>query len=451
MIQLGVVIEKGPQNWQVLQQREGSASFLMTGSYFGNGNDDPGSVCLRICSERTGRAVTDWAVARTQHNGKWEAELKMETGGPYRIETCLKKNGSDSVCDALRGDLRHHVFSGDLFVIGGQSNAAGYAGDSVEDPAMTGVSVYRNNNIWDLATHPLNDSTGCQRVNLDWPCPAHSPFLAFAKRIYTNTGIPVGLIPAALGGSPIASWNPDCGELYRNMRELILSQPGGVRGVLWYQGCTDAIELKSEQYEESFLYMVKKLREETRIPDLPFFTCQLNRLTDPSDNPKDLSWSRVREVQRKAAVLGNNIFVTPTMDLPLFDCIHNNAESNILLGKRLADKALAVLYNGSGSGDAPDIRKIEKQNGKILLTFHPAESVLRCDGNDPADAFRAFRQGQRLTVTEVVLTGGNQIFLNGENLDSADCLALYYGQNPDGPTIRDDSTGLPVLAFLKNI
>jgi len=56
---------------------------------------------------------------------------------------------------STRGDMIHNIGVGDVFVVAGQSNAAGRAKNPVEDAPELGVHLLRDSGVWDLATHPL--------------------------------------------------------------------------------------------------------------------------------------------------------------------------------------------------------------------------------------------------------------------------------------------------------
>ena len=101
------------------------------------------------------------------------------------------------------------------------------------------MHLYGNNGCWSVAAHPLNDS-----VDTIYPENAEhasntSPALSFARMLRRRLGVPVGLVQASLGGSPLSRWHPEeTGDLYRAMLRR-LDAVGQVGGVLWYQGCTD--------------------------------------------------------------------------------------------------------------------------------------------------------------------------------------------------------------------
>ena len=73
-------------------------------------------------------------------------------------------SGGHGIEWAQRGDTRQHWGVGDVWLIAGQSNCAGYGKDPVEDPSELGVHLLGNDLHWDLATHPLNDSTNSLRT-----------------------------------------------------------------------------------------------------------------------------------------------------------------------------------------------------------------------------------------------------------------------------------------------
>ena len=62
------------------------------------------------------------------------------------------------------------------------------------------------------------------------------------------------MIQTALGASPVSRWNPeDNGDLYQNMKEMLKkASDGRIAGMLWYQGCAEAVALETEHYGKRF-------------------------------------------------------------------------------------------------------------------------------------------------------------------------------------------------------
>ena len=70
--------------------------------------------------------------------------------------------------------------------------------------------------------------------------------LPFAVALVESTGVPVGLVACAHGGTSMEQWNPAKKEqggksLYGSMLRQVKLAGGKVKGVLWYQGESDAI------------------------------------------------------------------------------------------------------------------------------------------------------------------------------------------------------------------
>ena len=149
-----------------------------------------GLVQVRLVREDDGVAVLDWENAQEQEDRTWSHSIeRVPTGGLYRIESRLVLDEAPAEWGA-HGDVIHHIGVGDLWIIAGQSNAAGYGRGPVDDPSRLGVHILKNNERWDIAAHPLNDPTGSTHANTEIANPGHSPYLAFAKHLQRESGLP---------------------------------------------------------------------------------------------------------------------------------------------------------------------------------------------------------------------------------------------------------------------
>lgn len=457
-MQTGAIITKGIQDWQIIRQKNGSGAISMEGIYVpdtqGQQDTEKCQVYARIVEEDTADVVIPWK--RTEHFGEkqWRCTWKsIPAGGLYRIETCLRQQEDTPLEWAIRGDVVNHIGIGDIFVIAGQSNAAGYGKDTVYDPPELGVHIYKNSDQWDLAVHPLNDSTGSVRdVNREPSNTGHSPYLAFAKYVKRKTGYPVGLIPCALGGSAMERWNPDeIGDLYRNMMERILEQGNSVTGILWYQGCTDAMLEQYEDYQERFFNMVSRMRNALEDPELPVFTCQLGRYTEAGGHEPDEGWSVIREAQRQAA-RQKNIYVIPTLDGTLSDCIHNSAPFNIVLGERMAKQVMNVLYQRTYPAYAPDISEIVRTGEKtIRMEFFNVQDHFETFGVAAEDLPFVAEDALGInSVSKYRVVNNRCIELELERpVRHESVVSCSPGRNPKGRIPADYANHYPILAFYR--
>jgi sialate O-acetylesterase len=452
--QTGALIEVGPSDWQIIQQdADGFASIELSGRWAG---DVPGKVEVRLVAEDTAvaaNAALDWQPAETRPDHTWAATLRrVPAGGLYRLETRFNPPGNLAGEWSTRGDMRHFLGVGDLWVIAGQSNSAGYGRGPVYDPPELGVHLFRNSEQWALATHPLNESTDTRHsVNREGANSAHSPYLHFGRLLKQELGHPIGLVQAALGGSALAPWNPSEGTpavLFDNMVHCVEQAGGRVRGVLWYQGETDANEKDASTYAGRFANAVREWRQALGRPDLAVVTVQLNRVYQAPSPASDRGWSLLREAQRQGPRQSAGVVVVPTFDLPLSDGIHISPAGNMLLGERMARAALGAFYGRPVDWQAPEIQSARRLDDGCMveLTFAPVRS--RIDTIDPTTHGFRVEDGAGDVAVEKVVYPGNataQLVLN-RALQGPARVHGGYGANPTTVPM-DMERFIPMLGF----
>lgn len=453
-MQIGVQIKAGVQDWQIIQQKNGVGAVTLEGSYNRDNLTGPVHVYVRVVFEDSGEIVKPWKEADLLGENEWKITITdIPAGGLYRIESMLRDVTCIDFNWAMRGDMIFHVGVGDVFVIAGQSNSAGYGKDHVCDGPELGVHILKNSDRWDLAVHPLNDSTNTKHeVNREGANSGASPYLSFAKYLKKRLGYPIGLIQTSLGGSPMAAWNPaESGELYRNMVGQIKSQGTSAAGVLWYQGCSDTVDGLSYGYEEKFVNMVETLREELKDPELPFFTVQLNRCTaKPDEHNTDEEWSVIREIQRTVVKKMKNLYVIPSIDGALCDEIHNTSYFNIVLGERLAKMALAKLYGKDSVCEAPNLVSAEKTDEHhVELTFEFVYGAILVPNTDVAEIpFVVQDEDGRKKINGCEMHERSKVILSfAEALGNHLHISYCYGRNPKGACLVDSETHYPVIPF----
>lgn len=372
----GVTITGGATPWQIFQQSsDGTASITLTGEYrlvrlsqelplqFTEVAPAKATVKARIALESTGENIIPWTEANILDEFHWEITFPhVPAGGLYRIETYMDYEGWDGL-SCTRGDMIHNIGVGDIFVIAGQSNAAGRAKNPVADDPELGVHVLRSSARWELATHPLGETTHAVHIgHYENHNPGHSPWLHFAKRLKKELGYPIGLVPAAYGGAPLRWWNPEeNGSLFINMMEMLSDYRIHPKAVLWYQGEAEGYEDSADTYLERFTDFVNHTRQVLRQPDLPFITVQLNRCVNDSTEYLDRQWAIVREAQRQAMHRLHKVALVPANDLALYDFIHNSSQGNLVVGERCALAAMDLCYNRPTDWMAP-----EPESAKLL-------------------------------------------------------------------------------------
>ncbi len=315
----------------------------------------------RILRTNPVREERGWASIGTVSGGRWQGAVTgVPVGGPYSLE--LRVQGTDQVARAVG------LLVGDLWVLAGQSNMEG-VGDLVDVvPPHTLVHSFDMTDTWLVAQEPLHflayaldrvhwargrNQTQPQRLpadRLDDAIRARKKGaglgLPFAVEMVRLTGVPVGLIPVAHGGTSMDQWDPakrDLGgdSLYGSMIRRVKAAGGNVKGVLWYQGESDATEEDAPLYYEKFKNFIAAVRRDFNAPNLPFYYAQIG-LHINSTTPD--SWDAVQEAERKLELELAHSGMVPTVDAELDDGIHVGTQSLKVTGKRFAKLACHDLF-----------------------------------------------------------------------------------------------------------
>lgn len=458
--QIGVLIESGPSDWQIIQQdKHGYGRITLSGRWLPDASGADGVVEARIVDQNTGLAVsteTDWQAGDTRPDGTWQLILdRVPAGGLYRIETHLKitHEGEWSV----RGDMRHCIGVGDVWIIAGQSNSAGYGRGPYNDPPELGVHLFKNNGQWSLATHPMNDSTSTlHSVNRENANSSHSPYLHFGRVMKQSLGYPIGLVQTALGGSPLSRWNPrqhdDAAQadLFTNMVACVQAAGGAAKGVLWYQGESDANDNEAGSYQQRFVDAVQAWRAALNNPQLAVITVQLNRVLPrmADEERSHRAWSVVREAQRQAPKVLAGVAVVPALDLPLSDLIHTSAGGNLVLADRMARAALGTVHGRAVSHLAPDVQSATKAGDARSVTLTFSNVTSRIDSIEQrANPFKVEDAEGDVAITSIAYPGDSSAVLHLARPLAGDAVVHgAWGYQPATVPMDMDRV-LPMLGF----
>ena len=391
----------------------------------------------------------DFQVLQRDADGKARVSLgsgetvELPTGGPY--EAGGAKN----------------ILVGDLWALAGQSNMEGSA-DLVDlEAPHPRVHSFQSREEWAAAEEPLhwlNESPRPVHHALsgmempDSPAPRDSARakgaglgLTFAKAMVEATGVPIGLIPSAHGGTSMQQWEPSRknlggGSLYGATLARVQAVGGKVAGILWYQGESDSNPTDAAVYERRMADLVQSFRSDLGQPDLPFLFVQLGGfVTDPA---VDLvrGWNSIRESQRTLAQTIPHSAVVSAIDLGLDDGIHIDTAGLKTLGCRLAAAALGrpapSLKSAIYDPAARQIRvAFDGVQGKLIVLGRPAGFSLRdADG----------RETPLIYKTEL---SGNDAILRLNDDPSPAVLNLWYGYGLYPYCNITDADGAAIPAF----
>lgn len=229
-----------------------------------------------------------------------------------------------------------------LFLLVGQSNMAGRgvveAQDKVADPRVLMLS---KEGKWVPAMDPLHFDKPAAGVGLG---------KTFGKLIAdANPGVTIGLIPCAVGGSPIDSWQP--GVFYPPTkshpwddtvkRVEIAMKAGTIQGILWHQGESDSKPELAEAYAAKLHDLVKRLRELVKAPDVPFIAGQMGKFAEAPWSSEKVIVDKAH--QNVATKVPHAAFVSAEGLNHKGDKVHFDSAAYRELGKRYAEAYLKMV------------------------------------------------------------------------------------------------------------
>lgn len=222
-----------------------------------------------------------------------------------------------------------------LFLLVGQSNMAGRGVVEEQDKVVNPrVLMLSKEGTWVPAADPMHFDKPTAGVGLG---------KTFGEIIAKATpDVTIGLIPCAVGGSPIDTWKP--GVFYPAtkshpwddmVKRVELALPAGtIKGILWHQGESDAQAGLAETYAAKLQDLVKRLRELVKSPDMPFIAGQMGMFDGVPWSPEKVVVDQAhRDLPKQVP---HTAFVTAEGLQHKGDKVHFDSKSFRELGKRYA-------------------------------------------------------------------------------------------------------------------
>ena len=342
----------------------------------------------KLSATLTQGKMTASATAKIAKNGSFTCTLNTQKASlkPYSLQV---RYDSKIVTELAK------VYVGDVFVAAGQSNmelnyAQYYEGNNnaynfgkglVKKTDLPKPLVDKNvkfviadhdakNTDFPLANVNLNAGAW---LNADSTNSLHLSYLTqqFALQLRAkHPNVPVGIIQTAWGGTPIRR-HIRGGDIYAN--HIAPLKDFHVAGVLWYQGCDDAMNFSTAtEYESQMTALINQYRSVFERKDLPFLYVQLARW------PNYQYTQNVREAQRTTLDNANlqdrsNVAMTVSLDTDKGTSALIHPLGKDILGARMAAQYLAMENGTKNAVSVPNGPLIERArhtvDGKIALSF----------------------------------------------------------------------------------
>jgi sialate O-acetylesterase len=320
----------------------------------------------------------------------------------------------------------------------------------------------------------------------------------FGHELQPELHVPVGIIHLAVGGSPTEAWirraalagEPELGVMTRgnwltnaalddwcrerghqNLDAPIragLAVPGddlgpnhpfkpgflwdagparlrpfAIRGVLWYQGESNALEPRRvRQHEKLFPLLVRDWREQWGQKRLPFLFCQLSSIST-NGGYQSSCWPDFRDQQRRFVDTIPDTAMAVTSDLGHPTDVHPRNKRDV--GHRLAVAALATVYGREIEFSGPSVLSAERRGNQVVVRFAHANGLSTTDGKTPAGFEIAGEDGKFFPAIAAIER--DSVALTCPQVPQPDQVRYAWQPFPTPPQNLVNAAGLPASTF----
>lgn len=237
---------------------------------------------------------------------------------------------------------------------------------------------------------------------------------------------------------PLGPGNPNSPHiLFDNM--IFPLVPTALRGVLWYQGESNA-ELSAD-YASLLQGLIQDWRGFWGQQRLDFLIVQLANFRTPMDFDAASSWARIREAQSAALRLPDTGLAV-AIDIGEADDIHPKNKRDV--GERLARWALSTTYRKAEIPSGPIYERMSVERDTVRLHFQHTGAGLRSSGG-PLRPFQIAGPDGIFHPAHVVIEE-HTLVVSHPDIHSPVAVRYAWADNPEGCNLVN-SAGLPASPF----
>ena len=384
-------------------------------------------VLVRVMDGET--VQVDWTEA-TVDAGVFTKTLNLPQGGWYTVEA---KGVDADGAELVSAKVERFGIGMNILCIG-QSNMVGMDQNGTATVADDRVSNFMNE-TWSHLVDPY--ARGDASPALKNQTAGNSMIPTLANALVSAYNIPVGVIPAALGGANLNTWLIrdednlyDRTKLYGNSLYRVRAA-GGIELIIMNQGENNvSTNTKQEDYLNGMKRLLANYRKDLKNSSLPLFYCQLGpaKPNMVGANTWDDSKNDVMDGIRAAQLLANdpeNGLILAAMEMDLErkdDNLHYTTDSQKAIGARVANAIQWYYDQAADKADyymgpcITDAQFADASNKVLDVTikhtsgtdFTPSENITGFvvrDGSEDVAIVSAVRKDAatiRLTLTKEV-------------------------------------------------
>ncbi|CAM3739143.1 sialate O-acetylesterase [Roseateles saccharophilus] len=219
--------------------------------------------------------------------------------------------------------------------------------------------------------------------------------------------------------------------------------PFAVRGVIWYQGETNAP--RAARYAQAFPRLIgdwrAQWREQGQKGLLPFYFVQLASYGPRPPLPEGSAFAELREAQRQTAARVPGTGMAVSIDVGDADDIHPRDKRTV--GERLARIALVQSYGRAMPFRGPTLKSSRfLPDGRIELRFADVAGGLATRGGGPLLGFALAGEDQRFQPARAEIVGRDRVRLSSDAVRRPAAVRYAWADTPLEANLVDGA-GLP--------
>ncbi len=288
-----------------------------------------------------------------------------------------------------------------------------------------------------------------------------APGYYFAKKLYEELRVPIGMIASSVSGSNIEPWMSGAvvkdttskrhnvelaidekqpGKFYAGLIKPL--SPYTIKGFLWYQGETNCFLKETTAYAFKFKHLINSWRSLWNNPNASFYFVQIAPHSySKSKGLNEQSLPEFRESQSAALSLPNTGMIITTDLVDNIDDIHPTYKWEI--GRRLALIALSKDYGRNSTYAGPTYKKMKVKQNKVELAFDHADRFKSSDGQ-PLTWFTVAGANGKFETADAVIQG-NKVIVSSPQV--AKPIHVRFAWNEAAQPNLYNKAGLPAVPF----
>jgi sialate O-acetylesterase len=217
--------------------------------------------------------------------------------------------------------------------------------------------------------------------------------------------------------------------LYNQMINPIIDFP--IKGVIWYQGESNAGFEDAKKYQEQFPAMITDWRRLWKCGDFPFLWVQLANWQQAEAEPSDHGWARLREAQSMTLSLPNTAQAV-TIDIGEAEDIHPRNKQDV--GLRLALGARKIAYNEDLIYSGPVYKSMQIEGNTIRLSFELFGGKLASKNGEILQTFEIAGPDKKFYWAQAKIEG-DQVIVRNKIVDNPVAVRYAWSINPENANL----------------